>query len=69
MVQAVSASVCYEIRFPASTCSSYQEFDSVDLENYVYSVRLFAEKEMWFILAQSFAKNIGLYGERIGTLQ
>ncbi|PNW78716.1 hypothetical protein CHLRE_09g387726v5 [Chlamydomonas reinhardtii] len=50
--------------------SAYQGFASGDLDADAASVRLFASapgpQEM--VLAQSFAKNMGLYGERAGAL-
>ena len=32
-----------------------------------YAVRLFHETGVEFLAAQSFAKNMGLYGERVGA--
>jgi aspartate aminotransferase len=37
------------------------------LENDAFSIRLFRESGLEFCVAQSFAKNFGLYGERIGA--
>jgi len=48
--------------------SAYQGFASGDLEKDSYALRLFAEKTSKIMLMQSFAKNFGLYGERIGCL-
>ena len=48
--------------------SAYQGFASGDLENDAFAIRMFAKKKICFLLAQSFAKNMGLYGERIGAL-
>lgn len=47
---------------------AYQGFASGDLDEDAYAVRLFANAGINMILAQSFAKNFGLYGERIGCL-
>jgi aspartate aminotransferase len=47
---------------------AYQGFASGDIDNDAYAIRLFAERGISFLVAQSFAKNIGLYGERIGAL-
>ena len=51
-------------------CTHTQGFASGDLDADAASVRLFASapgpQEM--VLAQSFAKNMGLYGERAGAL-
>ncbi|KAI0988825.1 hypothetical protein GJ496_007010 [Pomphorhynchus laevis] len=47
---------------------AYQGFASGSLDNDAYAVRLFANEGHQVILAQSFAKNMGLYGERVGAL-
>jgi len=46
---------------------AYQGFATGDLERDNFSVRLWEEKGLDFCLAQSFAKSMGLYGERLGT--
>ena len=46
----------------------YQGFVSGDPEKDGYAVRLFAENDVNMFVAQSFAKNFGLYGHRIGVL-
>lgn len=48
--------------------SAYQGFASGDLEKDAYAVRYFAEQGFEFLCSQSFAKNFGLYNERIGNL-
>ena len=48
--------------------NAYQGYASGDLVKDAYSIRLFAEMGLDIICAQSFAKNFGLYGERIGAL-
>jgi aspartate aminotransferase, mitochondrial len=48
--------------------SAYQGFASGNAEVDAYAVRKFVEDGHDILLAQSFAKNFGLYGERIGTL-
>lgn len=48
--------------------SAYQGFASGDLEKDAASVRMFADAGMELLLAQSYAKNMGLYGERVGAL-
>ena len=48
--------------------TAYQGFASGDLVRDGYSVRMFAQKGMEMLAAQSFAKNMGLYGERIGSI-
>jgi aspartate/tyrosine/aromatic aminotransferase len=45
-----------------------QGFASGDLERDAFAPRLFADAGMELLLAQSYAKNMGLYGERIGAL-
>ncbi|KAL8274629.1 hypothetical protein Esti_001458 [Eimeria stiedai] len=48
---------------------AYQGFATGDLERDALAVRMFADKFSGaFFVAQSFAKNLGLYGERIGML-
>jgi len=46
--------------------SAYQGYASGDLVKDAFSVRLFADAGLEFVLAQSFSKNLGLYGERAG---
>lgn len=48
--------------------SAYQGFASGNLEEDAYSLRLFADNTDRIMLAQSFAKNFGLYGERVGCI-
>jgi len=45
---------------------AYQGFSSGSLEKDASAVRAFADDGFDFLLAQSYAKNLGLYGERIG---
>ena len=48
---------------------AYQGFASGDLDGDAWAVRHFVErKEIPLLVCQSFAKNAGLYGERIGAL-
>lgn len=47
--------------FPFFDCA-YQGFASGDLDRDVYSLRLFINRGMECSVAQSFAKNMGLYG-------
>lgn len=54
--------------FPFFDCA-YQGFASGDLDRDAASVRLFVEEfNMEVFACQSYAKNFGLYGERIGAL-
>ncbi|KEF55061.1 aspartate aminotransferase [Exophiala aquamarina CBS 119918] len=46
---------------------AYQGFASGDTDRDAYPVRLFIEQGHGLALAQSFAKNMGLYGERVGA--
>jgi len=48
--------------------SAYQGFASGDLEKDAFAVRLFEQSGIEMLVAQSFAKNMGLYGERVGAL-
>lgn len=46
----------------------WQGFASGDLEQDAFAIRLFLDAGLELLLAQSFAKNMGLYGERVGAL-
>uniref|UniRef100_A0A7S4SBC4 Aspartate aminotransferase n=1 Tax=Alexandrium monilatum TaxID=311494 RepID=A0A7S4SBC4_9DINO len=48
--------------------SAYQGYASGSLEKDAFAVRLFVSMGFEMFLCQSFAKNLGLYGERIGML-
>lgn len=62
------AKVCQEKKLFPFFDSAYQGFASGDLENDAWAVRHFASKGFELLCAQSFAKNFGLYNERIGNL-
>jgi len=47
---------------------AYQGFASGNCDQDAYSVRYFQQQGIQFCLAQSFAKNFGLYGERVGAV-
>lgn len=47
---------------------AYQGFASGDLDNDAWAVRYFVEAGVSLLVCQSFAKNAGLYGERVGAL-
>ncbi|KAF8456049.1 pyridoxal phosphate-dependent transferase [Kalaharituber pfeilii] len=51
--------------FPFFDCA-YQGFASGDLANDAWAVRYFAEAGFEMCVAQSFSKNLGLYGQRAG---
>lgn len=46
---------------------AYQGFASGDIDKDAEAVRLFVDQGHQIVLAQSFAKNMGLYGERVGA--
>jgi len=46
---------------------AYQGFASGDIEKDAFAVRYFVSEGHQIMLCQSFAKNLGLYGERAGT--
>lgn len=45
---------------------AYQGFASGDCDNDAFAIRHFVEKGHKIMLSQSFSKNMGLYGERVG---
>lgn len=47
---------------------AYQGFASGDLERDAWPVRYFVSQGFELFVSQSFAKNLGLYGQRIGCL-
>lgn len=51
--------------FPFFDCA-YQGFASGNLAKDAAAIRLFVERGIELVIAQSFAKNFGLYGERAG---
>ncbi|XP_071856890.1 glutamate oxaloacetate transaminase 2 [Bombus fervidus] len=46
---------------------AYQGFATGDIDRDAFGVRHFVKEGIQFALAQSYAKNMGLYGERVGT--
>ncbi|XP_041974304.1 aspartate aminotransferase, cytoplasmic [Aricia agestis] len=48
--------------------SAYQGFASGDLDNDAWAVRYFVQRGFELVCAQSYAKNFGLYNERVGNL-
>ncbi|KAK9369339.1 pyridoxal phosphate-dependent transferase [Lipomyces kononenkoae] len=46
---------------------AYQGFASGDFDRDAFALRYFVEQGHQLVLAQSFAKNMGLYGERVGS--
>ncbi len=65
--EAISA-LCKEKDLQVFFDSAYQGFASGDAEADAFALRYFVEQGHNVMLAQSFAKNFGLYGERCGTL-
>lgn len=62
------AKICRERNhFPFFDCA-YQGFASGDLERDSWSLRYFVSEGFELFCAQSFAKNFGLYNERVGNL-
>lgn len=48
--------------------NAYQGFTSGNIHTDAFGIRYFAEQDMELITSQSYAKNMGLYGQRIGCL-
>jgi len=48
--------------------SAYQGYASGSLDKDAFAIRLFVNRGIELFMCQSFAKNLGLYGERIGML-
>lgn len=46
--------------------SAYQGYASGSLEKDAFAVRLFMNEGLEMVISQSFSKNLGLYGERVG---
>ncbi|KAJ2732030.1 Aspartate aminotransferase, cytoplasmic [Coemansia sp. BCRC 34962] len=53
--------------FPFFDCA-YQGFATGDVDSDAYAIRLFVDLGFELLVAESFAKNMGLYGERTGCL-
>ncbi|KAF8072598.1 Aspartate aminotransferase P2 [Scenedesmus sp. PABB004] len=47
---------------------AYQGFATGDLDKDAFAPRLFVESGLEVMVAQSYSKNLGLYGERVGAL-
>lgn len=63
------ADVCEQRGHFAFFDSAYQGFATASLANDAWAVRHFAERgTIPMLVCQSFAKNAGLYGERVGAL-
>jgi aspartate/tyrosine/aromatic aminotransferase len=46
--------------------SAYQGYATGSLDDDAFAVRLFEQAGEEFVMSQSFSKNLGLYGERVG---
>ena len=64
----IISDLCREKELVVFFDSAYQGFASGDAEADAYALRFFVNEGHNVMLAQSFAKNFGLYGERCGTL-
>lgn len=62
------ADVMLEKKHYAFFDCAYQGFASGDLDKDALAVRRFVDKGVPLLVCQSFAKNAGLYGERVGAL-
>jgi len=62
------ANVVKEKRLIPLMDSAYQGYASGDLEYDAWATRFFEQQGFEFFMCQSFAKNLGLYGERIGCV-
>ncbi|KAI5307294.1 Aspartate aminotransferase, cytoplasmic [Ascosphaera pollenicola] len=62
----IAAAVHAGAHFPFFDCA-YQGFASGDLNADAWAIRFFVEQGFELCVAQSFAKNFGLYGERAGA--
>lgn len=62
------ADLCIKKHFIPFFDTAYQGFASGDLVKDATSVRLFEKKGIEFLASQSYAKNMGLYNERIGAI-
>jgi aspartate/tyrosine/aromatic aminotransferase len=59
---------CKEKKLVVLLDNAYQGYASGSLEKDGLAMKLFEESGIEYMLAQSFAKNFGLYGERIGYI-
>ena len=62
------AEVCKRNRLYPFFDTAYQGFTSGSLDRDAYGLRLFLGMGFEMVIAQSFAKIMGLYGERTGAL-
>jgi len=62
------ADICEERKLFPLFDSAYQGFASGDLDKDAQAIRYFASRGFEMLITQSFAKNFGLYNERIGNM-
>lgn len=62
------AKICKQKNFLVLMDTAYQGFVSGDLVKDSFPVRVLAQNGVYLMVAQSFAKNMGLYGQRTGCL-
>lgn len=62
------AKLCQQQQLQVFFDNAYQGFASGDLESDAAPLRLFVDHNLSLLVGCSFAKNMGLYGERIGAL-
>eukprot|EP00184_Porphyridium_aerugineum_P000745 CAMPEP_0184697774 /NCGR_PEP_ID=MMETSP0313-20130426/4619_1 /TAXON_ID=2792 /ORGANISM="Porphyridium aerugineum, Strain SAG 1380-2" /LENGTH=424 /DNA_ID=CAMNT_0027156611 /DNA_START=410 /DNA_END=1684 /DNA_ORIENTATION=+ len=60
--------ICKKKHFVVLFDNAYQGFASGDLNKDAWSVRFFVDAGLEVFITQSFAKNMGLYGERVGAV-
>jgi len=65
--QAIAEAMAGKGHYAFFDCA-YQGFASGDLDKDAWAVRYFVEQGLPMLVCQSFAKNAGLYGERVGAL-
>jgi len=65
--KAIAAAIGAKKHYTFFDCA-YQGFASGDLDKDAWAVRYFVEQGLPLLVCQSFAKNAGLYGERVGAL-
>lgn len=62
------AEVCKRRKLVPFFDCAYQGFASGDLYRDTFSIRKFCELGFQMVVSQSFSKNMGLYGERVGAV-
>lgn len=62
------AEIAKERNFMILFDSAYQGFVTTDIDDDVYAVRKFRSMNIPMVVAQSFSKNMGMYGQRVGAV-